>query len=96
VTDGVITSYRVETGENVYGPECGQVSGSNEMPDTEVPIEDGEFSWGGEGEGYPVTGSFESDTAASGTAVFSPDEVGGELPQGCEPNDATWEAARTG
>jgi hypothetical protein len=79
----------------MFGPRCGQVSGENELPDEQIAIEDGQFSWGGPGTGYPVEGHFDSESTASGTAQFSPPEVSGEPAQGCHAASATWEATTT-
>lgn len=92
VSGDAITSVKITSGDGVFGPACGQVSGSNELPDTEISIEDGRFSWGGSGEGYPVEGQFDSETTASGTAEFPAPEVMGEPEQGCKNASATWEA----
>lgn len=92
VSDGTITAVKITSGDNVFGPGCGQVSGSNEFPDAQIAIEDGKFSWGGPDEGYPVEGQFDSETTASGTAEFSAPEVMGEPAQGCHAASATWEA----
>jgi len=92
VTDGVITAGEIFSGEDVFGSRCGTVSGANEFPDAEIAIEDGEFSWGGPGEGYPVEGRFDSETTASGTAEFAPSDVGGEYAPGCSAATATWTA----
>jgi hypothetical protein len=94
VSHGKITDGEIATGDQVFGPECSQVGGRNSVHD--IAIEDGRFSWGGEGEGWPVTGTFDSETKAHGTAGFSPDLVGGELPPHCTPAPATWEAVREG
>jgi hypothetical protein len=94
VADGKITEGEIATGEQVFGPECGQVGGRNVVHD--VAIENATFSWGGEGEGWPVAGTFDSATKAHGTAEFSPDLVSGELPPNCTPASATWEATRSG
>lgn len=91
VSDGTITAYTLESSEGVFGPDCGVVSGINQVADTDVPIEDGEFSWGGSGEGYPVTGTFDSETTASGTAEFDPGVESGA----CQAVDVTWEAERS-
>lgn len=92
VSDGVITAARIASGDGVFGPRCGVVSGENDFPDEEIAIEDGQFSWGGSGEGYPVEGRFDSETTASGSAQFSPPEVSGEPAAGCREVVATWEA----
>lgn len=92
VSDGVITAAKISSGEDVHGPRCGTVSAANEFPDAQIAIEDGQFSWGGPGEGIPVQGRFDSETTASGTAEFSPPEVSGEPAQGCHAATARWTA----
>jgi hypothetical protein len=92
VSEGVITAAKISSGEDVHGPRCGTVSAANEFPDAQIAIEDGQFSWGGPGEGIPVEGRFDSEITASGTAEFSPPEVSGEPAQGCHAATATWEA----
>lgn len=92
VSDGVITAAKISSGDDVHGPRCGTVSAANEFPDTQIAIEEGQFSWGGPGEGIPVEGHFDSETTASGTAEFSPPEVSGEPAPGCHAATATWEA----
>jgi hypothetical protein len=92
VSEGVITAAKISSGEDVHGPRCGTVSAANEFPDAQIAIEDGQFSWGGPGEGIPVEGRFDTETTASGTAEFSPPEVSGEPAQGCHAATATWEA----
>jgi hypothetical protein len=90
-----ITSYKLESGANPFGPGCSQHGGSNQVTDAKIRIVDGQFSWGGEGKGWPVKGKFDSATSASGTAEFSPDLVGGKVPQGCAAtNSATWKATK--
>jgi len=92
VADGVITAAKVSSGDNVFGPRCGTVNQSNEFPDEQIAIDDGQFSWGGPGEGIPVEGQFDSETTASGTAEFAPPEVNGEPAPGCSAVTATWAA----
>jgi hypothetical protein len=95
VADGVITAAKISSGDDVFGPRCGTVNQSNEFPDEQIAIDDGQFSWGGLGEGIPVDGQFDSGTTASGTAEFSPPEVNGEPAPGCSAVTATWAATNT-
>ena len=44
VSDGVITAVKISTGDNVWGPSCGSVNASNEFPDEQIAIDDGQFS----------------------------------------------------
>lgn len=96
VSDGVITATKITTGEGVWGPSCGSVSASNESADEQIAIDDGRFSWGGAGEGYPIEGQFDSTTTASGTAEFPPPMVSGEPAPNCTAASATWEATSAG
>lgn len=92
VSAGTITAARVTSGDEVFGPGCGVLNGSNELPETDIAIEDDAFSWGGSGEGYPVEGRFDSESTASGTAEFTAPEVAGKPAPGCTSVTATWEA----
>lgn len=92
VSGDTITSVKITSGDGVFGPACGVLDGSNEFPDADIAIEDGAFSWGGSGEGYPVEGQFDSETTASGTAEFAAPEVMDEPAPGCKSATATWEA----
>lgn len=92
VSGDTITAAKITSGDGVFGPACGVLDGSNEFPDADIAIEDGTFSWGGSGEGYPVEGQFDSETTASGTAEFPAPEVMDEPAPGCTSASASWEA----
>lgn len=92
VSGGTITAYTLQSSDGVFGPSCGELSGTNQVTDAALPIDNGEFSWGGSGEGYPVTGNFDSETTASGTAEFNPGVESGA----CQAVSVTWEAERSG